>query len=132
MLAAYRVGDSPFNVITPLMAYFPLIVIFTKRYQRDAGIGTVVSLMLPYVVFLTVAWTLFFIAWYLLGVPLDRGRPFTTAEAALFWRPSEYVTTSHEQLPQSHVLDPGRGEGRETVGASTCSAIVSGLMDTRA
>ena len=55
VLAAYRVGDSPFNVITPLMAYFPLIVIFTKRYRKDAGIGTVVSLMLPYVVILSVA-----------------------------------------------------------------------------
>ena len=50
VLAAYRVGDSPANVITPLMAYFPLIVVFTQRYQKDAGIGTVVSLMLPYVV----------------------------------------------------------------------------------
>ena len=47
VLAAYRVGDSPFNVITPLMAYFPLIVVFTQRYKKDAGIGTVVSLMLP-------------------------------------------------------------------------------------
>ena len=55
VLAAYRVGDSPFNVITPLMAYFPLIVIFVQRYQKKAGIGTVVSLMLPYVVFLSVA-----------------------------------------------------------------------------
>ena len=52
VLAAYRVGDSPTNVITPLMAYFPLIVIFTQRYEKDAGIGTVVSLMLPYVVIL--------------------------------------------------------------------------------
>ena len=49
MLAAYRVGDSPVNVITPLMAYFPLIVVFAQRYRKDAGIGTVVSLMLPYV-----------------------------------------------------------------------------------
>ena len=49
VLAAYRVGDSPANVITPLMAYFPLIVVFVQRYQKDAGIGTVVSLMLPYV-----------------------------------------------------------------------------------
>ena len=47
VLAAYRVGDSPANVITPLMAYFPLIVIFTQRYRKDAGIGTVVSMMLP-------------------------------------------------------------------------------------
>jgi len=73
VLAAYRVGDSPFNVVTPLMAYFPLIVVFTKRYKKDAGIGTVVSLMLPYVVVLSIAWTLFFVAWYLLGIPLGPG-----------------------------------------------------------
>jgi aminobenzoyl-glutamate transport protein len=73
VLAAYRVGDSPFNVVTPLMAYFPLIVIFTKRYKKDAGIGTVVSLMLPYVVILSVAWLLFFVAWYLIGIPLGPG-----------------------------------------------------------
>ena len=75
VLAAYRVGDSPANVITPLMAYFPLIVVFTQRYRKDAGIGTVVSLMLPYVFILTIAWTLFFVAWYLLGIPLGPGSP---------------------------------------------------------
>ena len=73
VLAAYRVGDSPANVITPLMAYFPLIVVFTKRYKKDAGIGTVVSLMLPYVVILSVGWILFFVAWYALGIPLGPG-----------------------------------------------------------
>jgi aminobenzoyl-glutamate transport protein len=73
VLAAYRVGDSPFNVITPLMAYFPLIVVFAQRYKKDAGIGTVVSLMLPYVVILSLAWTLFFVAWYLIGIPLGPG-----------------------------------------------------------
>jgi aminobenzoyl-glutamate transport protein len=75
VLAAYRVGDSPTNVITPLMAYFPLIVIFAQRYKRDAGIGTVVSMMLPFVLVLTIAWTLFFVAWYLLGIPLGPGSP---------------------------------------------------------
>ena len=75
VLAAYRVADSPLNVVTPLMAYFPLIVVFVQRYQKSAGIGTVVSLMLPYVVFLTVAWTLFFLAWYLIGIPLGPGSP---------------------------------------------------------
>jgi aminobenzoyl-glutamate transport protein len=75
VLAAYRVGDSPMNVVTPLMAYFPLIVVFTRRYRKDAGIGTVVSLMLPYVVVLTVLWTAFFIAWYALGIPLGPGSP---------------------------------------------------------
>jgi aminobenzoyl-glutamate transport protein len=78
VLAAYRVGDSPFNVITPLMAYFPLIVVFTQRYKKDAGIGTVVSLMLPYVVILSIAWTLFFVAWYLIGIPLGPGSPVHT------------------------------------------------------
>jgi aminobenzoyl-glutamate transport protein len=75
VLAAYRVGDSPANVITPLMAYFPLIVVFTQRYRRDAGIGTVVSMMLPYVFVLTIAWILFFVAWYLIGIPLGPGSP---------------------------------------------------------
>src|SRR4029077_18238792 len=78
VLAAYRVGDSPFNVVTPLMAYFPLIVVFTKRYKKDAGIGTVVSLMLPYVVILSIAWTLFFVVWYLIGIPLGPGSPVHT------------------------------------------------------
>jgi aminobenzoyl-glutamate transport protein len=75
VLAAYRVGDAPTNVITPLMAYFPLIVIFVQRYQKSAGIGTVVSMMLPYVVALSVIWTLFFVVWYLLGIPLGPGAP---------------------------------------------------------
>ena len=75
VLAAYRVGDSPSNVITPLMAYFPLIVIFAQRYRRDAGIGTVVSMMLLFVLALTVVWTAFFIVWYLLGIPLGPGSP---------------------------------------------------------
>jgi aminobenzoyl-glutamate transport protein len=78
VLAAYRVGDSPGNVLTPLMAYFPLIVIFTQRYKKDAGIGTVIALMLPYVVVLYIAWTLFFVVWYLIGIPLGPGSPVHT------------------------------------------------------
>ncbi len=78
VLAAYRVGDSPFNVLTPLMAYFPLIVIFAKRYRKDAGIGTVVSLMLPYAFVLSILWILFFVVWYLIGIPLGPGAPVNT------------------------------------------------------
>src|SRR5262249_6204110 len=78
VLAAYRVGDSPANVITPLMAYFPLIVAFAQRYKKDAGIGTVVALMLPYVVILSITWILFFTAWYLLHIPLGPGSPIHT------------------------------------------------------
>ncbi len=75
VLAAYRIGDSPTNVITPLMVYLPFIVTIAQRYQRKAGIGTIVALMLPYVLFIAVAWILLFIAWWLLGLPLGPGSP---------------------------------------------------------
>ncbi len=75
VLAAYRVADSPMNIVTPIMAYFPLIVVFAKRYDTRSGIGTVIALMLPYFVALTVVWTAFFAGWYLLGIPWGPGAP---------------------------------------------------------
>ena len=69
VLAAYRVGDSPINIVTPIMAYFPLIVVFAARYDKRSGIGTVIALMLPYFVLMSVVWTAFFLVWYLLGIP---------------------------------------------------------------
>jgi aminobenzoyl-glutamate transport protein len=75
VLAAYRMGDSPVNVLTPLMPYFALMVVFAQRYQKDAGIGTVIALMLPYALIVTVVWILFFIAWYAIGIPLGPGWP---------------------------------------------------------
>jgi aminobenzoyl-glutamate transport protein len=77
VLAAYRVGDSPMNVITPLMVYFPFIVLVAQRYQKDAGIGTIISLMLPYTVIVLVLWIILFVAWFLLGIPLGPGYPVT-------------------------------------------------------
>lgn len=68
--AAYRVGDSTTNIITPLMPYFPLVVVYCQRYVRDAGIGTLVSMMLPFSVVFLVLWTLFLMAWWGLGIPL--------------------------------------------------------------
>jgi aminobenzoyl-glutamate transport protein len=75
VLAAYRVGDSPANVITPLMVYLPFIVIVAQRYKKDAGVGTIISLMIPYTVIVLVAWLLFFAAWFLLGIPMGPGYP---------------------------------------------------------
>jgi len=69
VLAAYRVADSPMNVITPLNAYFALIVTFAQKYDPHAGVGTVVALMLPYLVWITLSWTALFVAWHLLGLP---------------------------------------------------------------
>ena len=75
VLAAYRLGDSPANVLTPLMPYFALMVVFAQRYQRDAGIGTVIALMIPYALVVTVAWLLLFLAWYAIGIPVGPGWP---------------------------------------------------------
>jgi aminobenzoyl-glutamate transport protein len=75
VLAAYRTGDSPINVLTPLMPYFPLMVVFTARYSKGAGIGTVIALMLPYALVVGVLWTGFFLLWYLVGIPLGPGWP---------------------------------------------------------
>jgi aminobenzoyl-glutamate transport protein len=75
VLAAYRVGDSPPNVVTPLMVYLPFIVVVAQRYRKDSGIGTIVSLMIPYTVIVLIAWTAFFVIWYLLGIPLGPGYP---------------------------------------------------------
>jgi aminobenzoyl-glutamate transport protein len=75
MLAAYRIGDSPVNTLTPLMVYLPFIVTIAQRYRKNSGIGTIISLMLPYAAIMAVAWTLLFILWYLLGIPLGPGYP---------------------------------------------------------
>ena len=73
VLAAYRVSNSPPNVITPMMPYFALIVVFAQRYDKDAGVGTVVAMMLPYAVVVSAVWILLFLAWQLLGLPFGPG-----------------------------------------------------------
>ncbi|WP_329126261.1 AbgT family transporter [Streptomyces sp. NBC_01465] len=75
ILAAYRVGDGPMNIVTPLMVYIPFIVLLTQKYKKEAGVGTVVSMMLPYTLIVAVTWLIFFIAWYLIGIPLGPGAP---------------------------------------------------------
>jgi aminobenzoyl-glutamate transport protein len=71
--AAYRVGDSSTNIVTPLMPYFPLVVAFCQRWVRSAGIGTLVALMLPYSISLLAIWTTFLLLWWALGIPLGLG-----------------------------------------------------------
>lgn len=69
VLAAYRVSDSPPNVINPLLPHFALVVGFAQRWQKSAGVGTVVAMMLPYATATFLGWTALFFAWYLLGLP---------------------------------------------------------------
>ena len=74
--AAYRVGDSSTNIITPLLPYFPLIVVFCRRYVKNSGIGTLVALMLPYSVTLLVTWTALLLLFWGLGIPLGVGSSY--------------------------------------------------------
>jgi aminobenzoyl-glutamate transport protein len=71
--AAYRIGDSVTNIIAPMMSYFALIIAFVQRYDRKAGIGTVVATMLPYSMVFLACWIILLVIWMLLGLPLGPG-----------------------------------------------------------
>lgn len=73
--AAYRVGDSATNIITPLMPYFPLVLVFAQRWQKEFGLGSLVATMLPYSVFLLLAGLVLTILWVFLGLPLGPAAP---------------------------------------------------------
>ncbi len=73
VFAAYRVGDSPINTLTPLMVYFPVIVTFAQRYQKNSGVGSLVALMLPYAAIVLIVWLVLLILWFVVGIPLGPG-----------------------------------------------------------
>jgi aminobenzoyl-glutamate transport protein len=68
--AAYRIGDSVVNIVTPLNSYMLIVLAVLQKYRASAGLGTLISLMVPYSVALGVVWTAVLVAWYLAGVPL--------------------------------------------------------------
>ena len=74
----FRIGDSVTNVISPMMSFFALIIVYYEKYDPGAGIGTLIATMLPYSVAFFVVWTLLLIVWILLGIPLG-------PEAGLFY-----------------------------------------------
>ena len=67
---AYRIGDSSTNIITPLMTYFAVIIVFAQKYDKKAGIGTITATMLPYSITFLVGWTLMLILWLTVGLPI--------------------------------------------------------------
>jgi len=68
--ASYRVGDSVSNIVTPLMPYFPLVVVYCQKYVKGTGIGTLVSTMIPYSIAFFILWTIFLLVYWALGIPL--------------------------------------------------------------
>lgn len=75
--AAYRVGDSVSNIITPLLPYFPLVVVFCQKYVKSTGIGTLVSMMLPYFFIFLVTWSIFLLTYWAIGIPLGLQASYT-------------------------------------------------------
>ncbi|MCH8158358.1 MAG: AbgT family transporter [Proteobacteria bacterium] len=75
--AAYRVGDSSTNIITPLMPYFPLVVVYCQRYVKSTGIGTLTAMMLPYSLAFLGAWTVFLLVYFWIGLPLGIQASYT-------------------------------------------------------
>jgi len=73
--AAYRVGDGATNIITPLMVYFPLILIFAQRWQKNFGIGSLTAMMIPYSIWLLITGVILMVLWIFLGLPLGPGAP---------------------------------------------------------
>ncbi|MET3683287.1 aminobenzoyl-glutamate transport protein [Alkalibacillus flavidus] len=72
---AYRIADSSTNIITPLMTYFAIIIAFAQKYDKNMGIGTLISVMFPYSMAYLVIWTLMLIVWMLTGIELGPGSP---------------------------------------------------------
>lgn len=73
--AIFRVGDSVTNIISPMMSFFALIIIYFEKYQKNSGLGTLISTMLPYTIVFTIFWTGLLITWVLLGLPLGPEAP---------------------------------------------------------
>jgi aminobenzoyl-glutamate transport protein len=69
----YRIGDSVTNMISPMMSFFALIIVYFQKYDEKAGIGTIVATMLPYSFVFFIGWVLLLIVWLLIGLPLGPG-----------------------------------------------------------
>ncbi|MBE2281445.1 MAG: AbgT family transporter [Ignavibacteriaceae bacterium] len=70
---AYRIGDSVSNVISPMMSYFALIIAFFQKYDKNAGIGTLIATMIPYTIVFTIGWSIMLVIWMLIGLPVGPG-----------------------------------------------------------
>ncbi|EJT4225313.1 AbgT family transporter, partial [Vibrio parahaemolyticus] len=75
--AAYRVGDSVSNIISPLMVFFPLVVVYCQRYVKSTGIGTLASLMMPFSIAMLIGWSIFLVLYWMVGIPLGIQAPYT-------------------------------------------------------
>ncbi len=95
--AAYRIGDSYSNILTPLLPYFPLVIVFVQKYDKTAGIGTLISMMIPYAIAFMIARIPKFIIWVLVGLPLGIEGPLYYGEEA--------ENSEKEKIEAHHIVE---------------------------
>jgi aminobenzoyl-glutamate transport protein len=71
--AVYRIGDSVTNVISPMMSFFALIIAYFQKYDKHAGLGTIIATMIPYSIAFFIGWSILLIGWIMLKAPLGPG-----------------------------------------------------------
>ncbi|TVR43154.1 MAG: AbgT family transporter [Bacteroidia bacterium] len=96
--AAYRIGDSYSNILTPLLPYFPLVIVFAQKYDKTAGIGTLISMMLPYAVAFMIARIPMFIIWIWIGLPLG-------IEGPIYYEPDSTRPEALQIIEEKAVID---------------------------
>ena len=84
--AAYRIGDSVVNIVTPLNSYLLIILAVFQKYRKGVGLGSLIALMIPYSIVLGIIWTALLLAWYFTGMDLG-------PEAPLHYIPGSISTT---------------------------------------
>ncbi len=103
--AAYRIGDSYSNILTPLLPYFPLVIVFAQKYDKAAGIGTLISMMLPYAIAFMIARIPMFIVWIWLGLPLG-------IEGPIYYEQESRQTGSHQLIQDAATEDDVLAAGK--------------------
>jgi aminobenzoyl-glutamate transport protein len=71
----FRIGDSVTNIISPMMSFFALIIAFVQKYDKDAGIGTIISTMIPFSIIFFIGWTILLMVWIYFDIPLGPDSP---------------------------------------------------------
>jgi aminobenzoyl-glutamate transport protein len=102
--AAYRIGDSYSNILTPLLPYFPLVIVFAQKYDKSTGIGTLISMMLPYSIAFMVARIPMFIVWVWLGIPVGVEGPIYYESPTATVINVESETFTEQTLPADTLL----------------------------
>jgi aminobenzoyl-glutamate transport protein len=102
--AAYRIGDSYSNILTPLLPYFPLVIVFAQKYDKSTGIGTLISMMLPYSIAFMIARIPMFIVWVWLGIPVGIEGPIYYETQTAKTISVESDTFTEQEIPADTLL----------------------------